>query len=58
MCSNLTCVEPGCNAGNYNIDGEVLLLDVNSWQYQGGPNHPPKITTAQGCCQVQVLPVV
>ncbi|GAB4822632.1 hypothetical protein N2152v2_009678 [Parachlorella kessleri] len=42
---------PGdCNAINANLNGTVVVLDVNSLQYNGGPNHPPAVTTAKQCC--------
>lgn len=52
VCDRLVCASPGCAASNANLQGEVLVLDVNSWSYSGGPNHPPRVTTAEGCCQV------
>lgn len=41
-----------CAARPLNIRGQVLVLDVGSMSYSGGPNHPPAVTTALECCQV------
>lgn len=38
-------------AGNHNIRGEVLVLDVNSWEPSDGAQEPPRVTTARQCCQ-------
>lgn len=35
------------------VDGQgdvMLTLDVNSLNYNAGPNHPPAVTTAADCC--------
>jgi hypothetical protein len=44
------CVSADCNAVNGNINGEILKLDINSWEYSAGPNKPPKVTSAAECC--------
>ncbi len=38
-------------AGNRNIRGEVLVLDVNSWESSDGAQAPPRVTTALQCCE-------
>ena len=32
------------------FEPQVLVGDVNSFSYSGGPNHPPQVTTASDCC--------
>eukprot|EP00884_Botryococcus_braunii_P021856 jgi/Botrbrau1/8354/Bobra.0046s0015.1 len=44
------CPPATCNAAQANYGGQVLILDVNSRVYNGGPNHPPQVTSARQCC--------
>lgn len=38
-------------AGNQNVRGKVLALDVNSWEPSDGAQTPPRVTTALQCCK-------
>jgi hypothetical protein len=50
-------VQPGgaCRAEAANYRGTVLVLDANSWEYRGGPNHggTVKYSSPEACCQVR-----
>ncbi|KAK9815822.1 hypothetical protein WJX72_010213 [[Myrmecia] bisecta] len=32
------------------VQADLVVLDVNSQTYNGGPNHPPQATNAATCC--------
>lgn len=64
-CSPEACPAPQCIAGvdtapiggsyrarNSNIRGLILVLDVNSWEINAGPQIPPVVTTAAQCYEV------
>eukprot|EP01025_Chloroclados_australasicus_P017811 TRINITY_DN19121_c0_g1_i1.p1 TRINITY_DN19121_c0_g1~~TRINITY_DN19121_c0_g1_i1.p1 ORF type:complete len:535 (-),score=31.17 TRINITY_DN19121_c0_g1_i1:479-2083(-) len=53
QCSDceLRCADDDCNARQSNIQGEVLILSVNSMYWSGGtPNHPMAVSNPAGCC--------
>lgn len=47
----LVCPAKDCNTirGTYKAT-EYVIVDVNSFSYQGGPNKPPAVTVAAQCC--------
>lgn len=49
-CPATVCVGGECGARRSNVQGELLVLDVNSLTYNGGPNHPPRVVNAADCC--------
>lgn len=61
-CSTPQCVErvqiesntsatANCSAVNGNLQGKIVVLDVNSWTTSNGAQRPPNVTTAVQCCE-------